>query len=135
MGTECGSSWMIPFWMLWLSIIIQIAAFSMEIAWQSFQLNGNILPLSDVIAFTHVKKLKCVHHRNRFQLLLCMLVCFFSLPAVFSFFKNSFRKNQNNIGCRWKKRQTEKRKDFNGKAVKMRNREKGTRSPFVILEE
>lgn len=60
-------------------------AFDVEIARQNSQLNGNILPLSDVIAFTHVEKLKCVHIETGFKLLLCMLVCFFSLPAVFFF--------------------------------------------------
>ena len=52
------------------------------VSYDKVSLNGNILPLSDVIAFTHVKKLQCVTSKQ-VSLLLCLLVCFFSVARRF----------------------------------------------------
>lgn len=103
MGRECELSWMISFWIWWKSIIIQICAFFVQFPMTKLQLNGNILPLSDVIAFTHVEKASMCTSKQ-VSLLRGLLVCFFSVARRFFLLLGAFfRKNQNNIGCRWKK--------------------------------
>lgn len=79
------------------------------------------LPLSDVIAFTHVKSLN-VYTLKQVSNYCCACWCVsFSLPAVFVFFsflENSFVKIKTILGAGGRRDKRRKRKDFNGKCCK-----------------